>query len=227
MGLEVIEVLWLRGVAGGVKGLMKTLVALCLCSLSISASAQLKYASAKYGVSFQYPKGYVLKEGALDNKDAGMGYLGPTPMEFVKSGGVRVATIEAPAGSYSGTDFNNAFFTVSMNSHLTKGECEQFADRPSAALLKDLMVKIPKDPIKTIGGIEFHGFRMGLGGLGHQFSGVYYHGFSRGSCYELGYGMATSGYGAVDGMKQVDSGKVFLILEKVLGTVRIHSPASP
>jgi hypothetical protein len=55
--------------------------------------------------------------------------------------------------------------------------------------------------------------RVSFGGLGHQFSGTYYHGFSRGSCYELGYGMATAGYGAVDGMKQVDYGKVFSILE--------------
>ena len=72
-------------------------------------------------------------KGALDNKDMGMGYLGPIPMEFVAPGGVRVVTIETPTDSYPGTDFVNAFFTVSINPYLTKGECEQFTDYPLAA----------------------------------------------------------------------------------------------
>ena len=112
---------------------MKTFIALCLCGLSITASAQLKYSDTKYGVSFQYPKGYDLKEGTLGDQDAGMGYLGPIPMEFVAPGGVRVVTIETPTDSYPGTDFVNAFFTVSINPYLTKGECEQFTDYPAAA----------------------------------------------------------------------------------------------
>jgi hypothetical protein len=71
----------------------------------------LKYSDTKYGVSFQYPKGYDLKEGALGDQDTGMGYLGPTPMEFVAPGGVRVVTIETPTDSYPGTDFVNAFLS--------------------------------------------------------------------------------------------------------------------
>jgi hypothetical protein len=34
--------------------------------------------------------------------------------------------------------------------------------------------------------------------------------------------LATAGYGAVDGMKQGDNGKVFSILEKVLSTVTVR-----
>jgi hypothetical protein len=196
---------------------MKTFIARCLCGLSITASAQLKYSDTKYGVSFQYPKGYVLKEGALDNKDMGMGYLGPIPMEFVAPGGVRVVTIETPTDSYPGTEFVNAFFTVSINPYLTKGECEQFTDYPLAAR---------KQPGKKISGVRFEGVGIGFGGLGHQAGGPYYHGFSRGFCYELGYGIATAGYGAVDGMKQVDGAKVFSILENVLETVTIRTPAT-
>jgi hypothetical protein len=197
---------------------MKTFIALCFCGLSITASAQLKYFDTKYGVSFQYPKGYDLKEGTLGNKDTGMGYLGPTPMEFVAPGGVRVVTIETPAGSYPGTDFVNAFFTVSINPYLTNAECEQFMDDHATAPLKK--------PVKKISGVKFQGVGFGFAGLGHQAGGTYYHGFSRGFCYELGYGMATAGYGAVDGMKQVDGAKVFSILEKVLATVTLHIPAN-
>jgi hypothetical protein len=152
-----------------------------------------------------------------------MGYLGPTPMEFVAPGGIRVATADAPADSYPGTDFNSAFFTVSINPHLTAAECERFTDSPLAT---QNLVAPKEQPVKKINGVEFHGVGLGFGGLGHQFSGAYYHGFSRGSCYELGYGMATSGYGAVDDMKQVDHGKVSTILEKILSTVAIHSPTT-
>jgi hypothetical protein len=197
---------------------MKTFIAICFCGLSISASAQMKYSGTKFGVSFQYPSGYVLKEGALDkNKDTGMGYLGPVPMDFVAPGGVRVATIGTPTGSYPGTDFVNAFFTVSVNRYLTNAECEQFAD--------DFALASRKKPVKKISGVNFQGIRIGTAGLGHQFSGAYYHGFSGGYCYELGYGVATAGYGAVDGMKHVDSAEVFSILEKVLGTVMLRIPA--
>jgi hypothetical protein len=205
---------------------MKTFIALCLCGLSITASAQLKYSDTKYGVSFQYLKGYVLKKGTLGDQDTGMGYLGPILMEFVAPGGVRVVTIETPTDSYPGTDFVNAFFTVSINPYLTRGECDQFIDDPPLALLEELHVKkIPKEPVKTISDVRFQGVRIGFSGLGHQAGGPYYHGFSRGFCYELGYGIATAGYGAVDGMKQVDSAKVFSILENILKTVTIRTPA--
>jgi hypothetical protein len=197
---------------------IKTFIAICLCGLSIMATAQLKYSGTKYGISFQYPEGYILKEGALDNKDTGIGYLGPTPMEFVAPHGVRAVTIEAPNGSYPGTDFVNAFFTVSINSYLTKAECEQFTDDRALAPRKEL--------VKEISQLKFQGAGIGFGGAGHQFSGVYYHGFSEGSCYEVGYGMATAGYGAVEGMKRVDSAKVFSILERVLSTVTIRIPAA-
>ena len=196
---------------------MKTFLALCFCGLSITASAQLKYFDPKSGVSFRYPKGYDLIEGTLGNKDPGLGYLGPTPMEFVAPGGVRVVTVETPAGSYPGTDFVSAFFTVSINPSSTMSECEQFSDEHA--------IGTPKEPVKVISGVEFHGARLGEGGLGHQFGGSYYHGFLRGVCYELGYGIATAGYGAVDGMKQVDSAKVLSILENILKTVTIRTPA--
>ena len=183
-------------------------------ALSISASAQLQYSDTKSGISFQYPQDYDLKVGDLGEHDTGLGYLGPIRMQFLGSGGVRVVTVEPPANSYPNTDYVNAFFTVSIDPHLSQSECERFADEPQAAgKLK---------AVKKISGIEFHGAQVSDGGLGHQFGGFYYHGFSRGSCYELAYGLATAGYGAVDGMTQVDSRKVFSILEKVLSTVTLH-----
>src|SRR6266851_3171696 len=41
------------------------------------AATSLQYSNEEYGVSFDAPKGYVLKEGELPEMDRGLGYLGP------------------------------------------------------------------------------------------------------------------------------------------------------
>jgi hypothetical protein len=172
------------------------------------------YTNEKYGISLQYPSNYTLKEGELGNEYT-LGYLGPIPMKFTAAGGVRVVTVALPPNSYPGTDFNTAFVTLSVNQHLTRDECEDFPDGlPGSG----------KPIRKRFSGIKFHGSKQSDGGLGHQFGGFYYHGFSAGSCYELGDGIAISGYGAVDGMKKVDERQVFAILDKILESVTIHPP---
>ena len=65
------------------------------------------------GVSFRYPKTYVVKTGTEPSLDlAGMG---PLQMNFVQPGGSNVAAVELPKNMYPGTDFNSAFFSVSVN----------------------------------------------------------------------------------------------------------------
>jgi hypothetical protein len=193
---------------------MKLFIVLCLCGPPLTLFAQSKYFDAKYSVSLQYPKGYVLIQGDLSETDKGLGYLGSIPMEFAEPGGVRVVTLEAADGSYPGTDFVNAFFTVSINQHLTRKACVKFSDEASGSR---------KQLVKSIGGIEFRGLEQGSAGASHQFDGVYYHGFANGSCYEFGYGLATAGYGAIDGIRRVSEKKVFAILERILNTAAIRN----
>jgi hypothetical protein len=176
--------------------------------------AKSRYTNEKYGISLQFPSNYTLKEGELGNEYT-LGYLGPIPMNFTSSGGIRVVTVVLPPNSYPATDFNTAFVTLSVNQDLTRDECENFPDGLTAS---------GKPITKKFSGIEFHGSKQGEGGLGHQFGGFYYHGFSAGSCYELGDGIATSGYGATDGMKKVDERQIFAILDKILQSVTIHAP---
>ena len=152
------------------------------------------YVNQKYGITLRYPGNYHLKEGELKDS-VGLGYLGDIPMEFVAIGGVRVVTIEAPNDSYPGTDFVNSFFTINTNEYLTRDECKQLPDWVAGA----------RTPIQTkISGIEFSGLLQGGAAMSHQYGAYYYHGFAEGTCYEVGYGIATAGYGAVDGMKEVD-----------------------
>jgi hypothetical protein len=175
--------------------------------------AQATYTNPRYGISFAYPKAYDIKEGDLGGGDWELGYLGSIPMEFVAPGGVRVVTVKIPKDAYPGTDLGIAFVTVSLNEYLTQEECEQFPDDVSG---------IGKPVTKKIGGIVFHGIVQGEGGMSHEFAATYYHGFTRGRCYELGEGVATSGYGSVDGMNKVDETKLFAILDKIVGGVTLR-----
>jgi hypothetical protein len=191
---------------------MKTFVALFLCAFAIPLSAQIKYTSTKYGVSFKYPNGYGVTHGELRKDDLGLGYLGPIPMEFPAPGGVRLVTLEAQTDSYHGTDLVNAFFTVSVNRFLTRDECQQFSNGATAPLAK----KIHR--------VQYRGVEHEEAGMSHQSDTTYYHGFVKGVCYELGYGVATAGFGAVETLKQVDRGEVSGILRGILQSVKVHPP---
>lgn len=173
-------------------------------------------ASGKYGISVQVPPPYQLKAGKL-GREVGLGYLGPIPMEFVASGGLRVATVVMAPHSYPNTDFNTAFVTVSVNQYLTRKECEHFPDDTPGS----------REPVtKKIGSLDFEGLKQAQGGLSHYFGGIYYHAFSEGFCYEVGEGIATSGYGAVDGMEAVDKSHVFARLDDVIQSITINPPKS-
>lgn len=200
-------------------------VALLTNSLALSAAPDERsrhvglqeqhYSNTKYGISLEYPKGYAMKEGDLAGAYS-LGYLGAIPMEFTASGGVRVVTVIAPDDAYPETDFQTAFVTVSVNDRLTRQQCERFPDVSGA--------KVPVK--KKISGIVFYGLTQGSAGMSHQFSGTYYHGFAHGRCYEFGFGLATAGYGAVEGIKLVDRERVLATLDHILQSGVIRKPQS-
>jgi hypothetical protein len=170
-----------------------------------------------YGVSFDFPKNYDLHEGELPDMDRGLGYLGQIPMEFSAPGGVRLATVEVPRGAHPGTDFVNAFFTTSVFPNVTQAQCAEFGS-----------VEGDTTPwiTRRIDGIEFHGRSETAAASMHQYSGTYLHGYAEGSCYEIGYGIATAGYGAMDGIKKVNNQAVLQKLEKILDSMNIDAPQS-
>ncbi len=170
-----------------------------------------------YGVSFDFPKNYDLHEGELPDMDRGLGYLGKIPMEFATPGGVRLATIEVPRGAHPGTDFVNAFLTVSVLPNVTAAQCADFAsvDGDGTPWLT-----------RKIDGVEFRGRRETAAASMHQYSGTYFHGYAEESCYEIGYGLATAGYGAMDGVKKVNNQAVLQKLERILETININAPTA-
>ena len=168
-----------------------------------------------YGVSFDFPKRYDLREGELPDMDRGLGYLGKIPMEFAPPSGVRLATIEVSRTAHPGTDFVNAFLTVSVLPNISESQCAEFS--PAIEDGDQLLTR-------KIGGITFRGRQESSAASMHQYSGTYLHGFAHESCYEIGYGIATAGYGAMDGVKKVNNQAVLQRLEKVVDSISINAP---
>lgn len=174
------------------------------------------FAEDVYGVSFDAPKGYVLEAGELSDMDRGLGYLGALPMEFSEAGGVRIATVEVPKDAHPGTDFVNAFFTVSALADTTAERCAEFSPELSSA----------GRPLRQkISGMEFTGIPNSEAASMHEYFGKYFHGFSEGTCYEIGYGIVTADASANDGLKKVNNDAVLRRLERILETVVIEPNA--
>jgi len=187
---------------------------LTLEKMAQRAATSLQYSNPEYGVAFDAPKGYVLKEGELPEMDRGLGYLGPIPMHFAQPGGIRLATVEPPQGIHLGTNFVNEFLTVSAHYDSTEAVCADF--------------NIPEEsrgaPVtRTVDGIEFHGLEEQSAASMHQYTGVYLHAYRNETCYEIGYGVATAGESG--GLKNINRQNLLHKLDRTLDNVRIGPPA--
>lgn len=176
------------------------------------------YADPLHGISFRYPKTYILKTGDDPSFDmAGMG----VQTDFVQPGGMTVAAIEMPGNSYPGTDFASALFGVSVNSQLNASQCEQFAFSPSSPSEKE-----PALPAKVkVGNSDFTIIET-LGGAEKSSRTKYYHRFENGNCYEFALGLATAD-SPVDGVQPVNRDLVFRKLEQILASVKLQPAAAP
>ena len=168
-----------------------------------------------YGISLDFPKHYDLREGELPDMDRGLGYLGKIPMEFAAPGGVRLVTIEVPRTAHPGTDFVNAFLTVSVLPNVSESQCGEFS---AAFDYGDQQLT------KKIDGVTFHGRTESSAASMHQYSGTYLHGYAEESCYEIGYGIVTAGFGAMDGVKKVNNQGVLQKLERIIDAMTINAP---
>jgi hypothetical protein len=189
--------------------------------------ATVTYADKTSGVSFQYPRKYVLKTG-----DAANELMSPEPMsmDFVQPGGVALAAVTIPEGAYPKSDLASAFFDVSVNRSLNSEQCGQFSDPQAtpdtpvdAAAQPAVRTSTPSKPSKLmIGDMELRSAETLAGvGTGKQTS-KYYHVFENGACYEFALKVATTGAETDEGGKHVDRDEVFKRLGRILATVKIN-----
>ncbi|HWY55551.1 MAG TPA: hypothetical protein VNZ03_13860 [Terriglobales bacterium] len=178
------------------------------------------YANPAFGVSFQYPKEDSLKEG--DEASVELHNVGLLEMNFIRPGGTTISVVELPRKVYTGTDFNSAFFNVSVNPKLSAADCEQFAfaerDDPGRDSVAASKTKV--------GATEFHAVEGFAEEADNQADVKYYHVFQNSSCYEFALGLETVEEATTDkmkpGVKPVDRNEVFRKLRWILSTVKIQ-----
>jgi len=189
-------------------------------SASRKRPANVVYSDPNYGVSFLYPRKFALASG--EKAQPQLAGLGDVPMNFVLPGGVAVATVSAPRGSYPGTDFASAFFNVNVNRSISEQECEHFAfvdtRTPDGEPVDAEKVKIGSTDMETTS--TFTGSAM------TQAATQYYHSYENGACYEYVLGLNTAGYGTKESIEPVERDQVFAKLEKILATVKVN-PSGP
>jgi hypothetical protein len=178
------------------------------------------FTEPQYGVSFKYPKSYLLKAG--DDSQLDLAGLGRVKTNFVQPGAVSVAAIELPRSSYPGTDFTSAYFGMSVNSSLSQEQCEQFAFPKS---------EHPENEPGSVSKVKIAGTEYAmvedLGGSDKQESHLkYFHHFENGNCYEFSMGLGTAD-DTVAGLKPVNRSLVFGRMEQILASVKLQPVAVP
>jgi len=178
--------------------------------------ANVTYSDPGSGVSFLYPRKFSLLSG--DKAEPKFAPLGDAVMNFVQPGGVAIATVEMPGGSYPGTDFVSAFFNVNVDRSVSEQECGHFAfvdsHNVNGAPVDAEKVKIGSTDMETTS--DFSASAM------TQTETQYYHSYENGACFEYVLSVGTAGYGTKDGVKPVNRDEVFARLEKILATVKIN-----
>lgn len=168
-------------------------------------SKPVAYRSRDYGVSFEYPWQYAyFNARAIANGDDSL-----QPKPDGHDGQVTLARVAIPRGFYPDTDFDTAYFTLSLNQNMKEEECTLTVEKP-ADLKKD-----------TINGVDFKWVEAENGGHGSASRVRNYVAFANGTCYEVEMGLKTSNQ---DGLaREVNSEQVFGRLESILQTVKIKS----
>ena len=143
--------------------------------------------------------------------------MNEVPMNFVQPGGVAVATVALPGGSYPGTDFASAFFNVNVNRSVSEQECERFAlvDTRNAdgEAIDPEKVKIGSTDMEMTSNFSANAIK--------QAETEYYHSYENGACYEYVLGLGTEGFATEGGVEHVNRDEVFAKLGKILASVKI------
>jgi hypothetical protein len=81
------------------------------------------YISKKFGVTWQYPRTYVLRKGA--NGNLNLAGHPAAASAFIDAGATALATVNIPARLYAGTNFKSASLTIRVNPYVSEYSCSQ------------------------------------------------------------------------------------------------------
>jgi len=171
------------------------------------------YQNQSYDFEIKYPKIYILDLGASPTYYVGEYFLG---------GGKNIVTIELwPAVTYAGTNFLDAFVTISVgNKGMSETSCKK-AQRLGVGQ------NITLSETRMINDLTFYGGELEGAVAGTWAKGRVYHAYVDNTCYEVSLNLFQGKLDnkQLDTVKQVDESKVFSKLEAVLTTFRLISSA--
>jgi hypothetical protein len=180
-----------------------------------------KYVDKNSGVSFRYPRKYMLKTGDAADELVSSNLA---VMDFAQPGGVVTAAVKIPEGAYPKSDLISAMFDVSVNKSLTAAQCGEFsapAPSDSATPANTPEQTGTSSPKLILGDLELTSAETVGSADARKEASKYYHVFENGACYEFALKVATTGVEPDEGGKPVDSDEVFKKLETILATVKI------
>ncbi|MGC1373979.1 MAG: hypothetical protein WA824_17730 [Candidatus Sulfotelmatobacter sp.] len=184
------------------------------------APATLHYVDKDSGLSFRYPRKYVLKTGDAADELVSSNL---TVMDFSQSGGVVTAAVEIPQGAYPKSDLISAMFDVRVNKSLTAEQCSEFsAPQSGSAMPATAATPAAPTPKLILGDMELTSAETQGSADSRKEDSKYYHVFENGACYEFAMKVATTGVEPDEGGKPVDRDQVFKKLETILASVKIN-----
>ena len=167
-----------------------------------------EFKSRDYSVSFDYPWQYTRMGAKTIAADYSL-----QPQSDGLSSQITLVRIDVPKGFYPGSDFDSAYFTLSLNPSLSEKECK-------ATLGKD-----PKPEKTSINGTEFRWVETESGGHGSSAKVRNYVAYTNDTCYEIETGVRTKNDGTA---REINVDQVMKRLDTILATVKIgEQPKSP
>ena len=163
------------------------------------------FKSRDYGVAFQYPWQYAY----LNAKTVATGDDSLKPKTDGSEAQFTLARVEIPKGYYPDTNFDSAYFMLSLNQDLGEDECY-------ATLGQD------KNKLQTanINGVDFRWIESNSGGHGSASKVRNYVAFANGNCYELESGLKTQNEKGLS--REVNPDQVMSRLDSILNTVSVE-----
>ena len=180
-------------------------------------SALSTYHNPTHGVSFRYPKNYLLDDysGSEDEPSRIEAWRG---LNSRQPGALLVATVTIPPDAYPNTTFGSGSLQLAVHPNVTPEACRSFA--------------APADDAYTLGsttvqGVIFDWRQRGFAAAGTASLDRDYAGFSNGTCYEFFLEIVTGSNPELDPrIKDADEVKIMHALERIVSSLQIHNPHS-
>ncbi len=176
------------------------------------------YDNPTYGVSFRYPRNYMLEE-EIEPDDSSTLWT-QQELEAEQPGSVLVASVVVPDDAYPNTTFASGHLQFAVNSSVTEETCRSFVESANSGW--------PVAGGTTfLSGIAMQWSERHSVSAGNAYINRDYAGFSDGTCYEFFLEVASTAAPNSDGpSSRADVVKVRRPLEKTVSSLELRAPAA-